>query len=197
MDLTHLGPMWSLVSRRAQCSGHYFSYFILMTSLATFNPTFVCLQTIVSCIVLLDLTMTPSCKMIYTVSSLLRWAATWQMRLNSKKSHILSISRQRNQSSPVYYLGTDVLSTVSSDTYQLCHLIWNGMNTFLIYALRQLGLLTLWGVIHIVVLRKLKIWSSLKPARPAGAHKNCPILPHCSWVWSIFSLQYRYNGQVW
>jgi len=88
-----------------------------MTSLATFNPTFVCLQTIVSCIVLLDLTMTPSCKMIYTVSSLLRWAATWQMRLNSKKSHILSISRQRNQSSPVYYLGTDVLSTVSFHTY--------------------------------------------------------------------------------
>jgi len=61
--------------------------------------------------------MTPSCKMIYTVSSLLRWAATWQMRLNSKKSHILSISRQRNQSSPVYYLGTDVLSTVSFHTY--------------------------------------------------------------------------------
>ena len=39
------------------------------------------------------------------------------MRFNSKKCHILSISRQRNKSSPVYYLGTDVLSTVSSHTY--------------------------------------------------------------------------------
>jgi len=37
------------------------------------------------------------------------------MRFNSKKLHILSISRQRNKSS-VYYLGTDVLSTVTSHT---------------------------------------------------------------------------------
>ena len=51
------------------------------------------------------------------ISSLLRWAETWQMRFNSKKCHILSISRQRNKSSPVYYLGTDVLSTVNSHTY--------------------------------------------------------------------------------
>jgi len=29
----------------------------------------------------------------------------------------LSISHQRNKSSPVYYIGTDVLSTVSSHTY--------------------------------------------------------------------------------
>ena len=36
---------------------------------------------------------------------------------NSKKCHILSISRQRNKSSPIYYLGTDLLSTVSSHTY--------------------------------------------------------------------------------
>jgi len=78
MDLSHLGPMWSRVSRRAQCSGHYFSYFILMTLLATFNPTFVCLQTIVSCVVLLHLKMTPvSCKMIYLLyfngQKLSRW----------------------------------------------------------------------------------------------------------------------------
>ena len=53
-------------------SGHsartinYFSYFILTTLLATFNPTFVCLQMTGSCIVLLHLKMTPvSCKMIY------------------------------------------------------------------------------------------------------------------------------------
>jgi len=47
----------------------------------------------------------------------LRMAETWQMRFTSKKCHILSISRQRNKSSPVYYLGTNVLSTVSSHTY--------------------------------------------------------------------------------
>ena len=45
------------------------------------------------------------------ISSLLKWAETWQMRFNSKKCHILSISRQRNKSSPVYYLGTDVQYT--------------------------------------------------------------------------------------
>jgi len=38
------------------------------------------------------------------------------MRFNSKKCHILFISRQRNKSS-VYYHGTDLLSTVSSHTY--------------------------------------------------------------------------------
>ena len=60
------GLMWSLVSNRTQCSGHYFSYFISMTLLATFNSIFVCLQTIASCTVLLDLRMIPvSCKMIY------------------------------------------------------------------------------------------------------------------------------------
>ena len=55
--------LWCLAG---QCSGHYFSYFILITLLATFSPIFVCLQTIASCTVLLDLRMTPvSCKMIY------------------------------------------------------------------------------------------------------------------------------------
>jgi len=52
-----------------------------------------------------------SCKLQNDISSLLRCAETWQMRFNSKKCHI------RNKSSPVYYLGTDVLSTVSSHTY--------------------------------------------------------------------------------
>ena len=88
-----------------------------MTLLATFNPTFVCLQTIVLCTVLLDLKMTPTCMLQNDISSRLRWAETRQMRFNSKKCLILSISRQRNKSSPVYYLGTDLLSTVSSHTY--------------------------------------------------------------------------------
>ena len=48
-----------------------------------------------------------SCKLQNDISSLLKWAETWQMRFISKKCHILSISRQRNKSSPVYYLGTD------------------------------------------------------------------------------------------
>jgi len=58
-----------------------------------------------------------SCKLQNDISSLLRWAETWQMRFNSEKCHILSITRQRNKFSSVYYLGTDVLSTVSSHTY--------------------------------------------------------------------------------
>ena len=58
-----------------------------------------------------------SCKLQNDISSLLRWAETWQMRFNSEKCHISSISRQRNKSSPVYYLGTDMLSNVSSHTY--------------------------------------------------------------------------------
>jgi len=53
------------------------------------------------------------CKLQNDISSLLKWAETWQMRFNSKKCHILSISHQCNKSSPVYYLGTDLLSTVS------------------------------------------------------------------------------------
>ena len=42
------------------------------------------------------------------------------------------------------------------------------------------------------------IWSSLKTgqADPAGTRKNCPRY-HCSWHWSIFSLQYRYNDHIW
>jgi len=58
-----------------------------------------------------------SCKLQNDISFLLKWAETWQMRFNSKKCHILSISHQCNKSSPVYYLGTDLLSTVSSHTY--------------------------------------------------------------------------------
>jgi len=37
--------------------------------------------------------------------------------------------------------------------------------------------------------------SSLKTG-PAGARKNRPRY-HCSWVWSIFSLQYQYNDNIW
>jgi len=101
-----------------------------------------------------------SCKLKNDISSLLRLAETWQMRFNSKKCHILSISRQRNKSSPVYYLGTDELSTVSSHTYLgitvSSDLKWHE-HEFQISALRQLGLSTLLGVIHIVVPRTLKI----------------------------------------
>jgi len=101
-----------------------------------------------------------SCKLKNDISSLLRLAETWQVRFNSKKCHILSISRQRNKSSPVYYLGTDELSTVSSHTYLgitvSSDLKWHE-HEFQISALRQLGLSTLLGVIHIVVHRTLKI----------------------------------------
>ena len=96
--------------------GHYFSYFILMTLLATFNPTFVCLQTIVSCIVLLDLNMTPvSCKMIYLLYLNGQKLGRWGLILRSA-TYCLSLVNVI-KSSPVYYLGTDFLSTVSSHTY--------------------------------------------------------------------------------
>ena len=97
------------------------------------------------------------CKLQNDIPSLLKWAETWQMRFNSKKCHILSISRQCNKSSPVYYLGTDVLSNASSHTYLgitvSSDLKWHEH----ISNIRQLGLSTLLGIIHIVVLRKLKI----------------------------------------
>jgi len=117
--------------------------------------------------------MTPvGCKMI---SSLLKWAETWQMRFNSKKCHILSISRQRNKSSPVYYLGTDLLNTVSSHTYLGITVSSDlkCMNIFLISALRQLGLLTLFSVIHIVVSKKIIAIQLVCLTNLAG----CP----CSW----------------
>jgi len=119
MDLSHpgpIGPIWSRVSHRAQCSGHYSSYFILMTLLATFNPPFVCLQTIVSCITLLDLKMTPvSCKMIYLLYLNGQKLGRWGLILRSA-THYLSLINV-STSSPVYYLGTHLLSTVSSHTY--------------------------------------------------------------------------------
>ena len=61
-----------------------------------------------------------SCKLQNDISSLLKWAETWQMRFNCKKCYILSISRQHDKSSPVYYLGTDLLNTVSSHTWHNC-----------------------------------------------------------------------------
>ena len=101
-----------------------------------------------------------SCKLQNDISSLLRWAETWQMRFNNcKKCHILSISRQRHKSSPVYYIGTDVLSTVSSHTYLgitvSSDLKWHEHISNM--CLKATRFSTLLGVIHIVVLRKLKI----------------------------------------
>jgi len=92
IDLSHLGPMWSLVSRRAQCSGHYFSYFISMALLATFNQIFVCLQTIASCTVLLDLTMTPvSCKMIYLLCLDGQKLGRWDLIIVRSATYCLSL----------------------------------------------------------------------------------------------------------
>ena len=44
-----------------------------------------------------------SCKLQNDISSLLRWAETWQMRFNFEKCHILSISHYRLEFPPTSY----------------------------------------------------------------------------------------------
>ena len=51
------------------------------------------------------------------IDKLFSWAAVWQMQFNSKKCHILSITRQRSKSATTYTLGTEVLSQVDSYPY--------------------------------------------------------------------------------
>ena len=51
------------------------------------------------------------------INKLLLWSRTWQMSFNSKKCHILSISRKRNKPVLDYRLGQDNLAVVSSYPY--------------------------------------------------------------------------------
>jgi len=56
----------------------------ITTLLGTFNPIFICLQTIVSCSILLDLNMTPvSCKMIYLLNLNGQKLGRWGLILRS------------------------------------------------------------------------------------------------------------------
>ena len=49
------------------------------------------------------------------INQLLSWASVWQMQFNSKKCHILSITRQRSRPTTTYTLGAEILFRV--DTY--------------------------------------------------------------------------------
>ena len=44
-------------------------------------------------------------------------------------------------------------------------------------------------------LHEITVKPKNRPA-PAGTRKYCPRY-HCSWLWSNFSLQYRYNDHIW
>ena len=51
------------------------------------------------------------------INQLLSWASVWQMQFNSKKCHILSITRQRSRPTTTYTLGAEILSPVDSYPY--------------------------------------------------------------------------------
>ena len=48
------------------------------------------------------------------INQLLSWASIWQMQFNSKKCHILSITRQKSRPTATYTLGVETLSRVDS-----------------------------------------------------------------------------------
>jgi len=48
------------------------------------------------------------------------WASAWQMKFNSSKCHIMSITRKRNKFVAKYNLGESQLSRVDSYPYLLC-----------------------------------------------------------------------------
>jgi len=51
------------------------------------------------------------------ITRLYNWSLTWQMVFNTKKCHILSISRKRDRPTITYTLGTEKLSVVESYPY--------------------------------------------------------------------------------
>lgn len=51
------------------------------------------------------------------INRLFSWATIWQMQFNSKKCHILSITKQKSKPSNIYKLGADTLSRVDSYPY--------------------------------------------------------------------------------
>ena len=51
------------------------------------------------------------------IDKLFSWATAWQMQFNSKKCHILAITKQKSKPTTVYTLGTDTLSRVDSYPY--------------------------------------------------------------------------------
>jgi len=53
----------------------------------------------------------------HDIDTLHSWSSVWQMKFNSQKSHIMSITRQRSKPTSSYRLGTDTLSRVESHPY--------------------------------------------------------------------------------
>jgi len=51
------------------------------------------------------------------ITRLYNWSLTWQMVLNTKKCHFLSISRKRDRPTITYTLGTEKMSVVESYPY--------------------------------------------------------------------------------
>ena len=51
------------------------------------------------------------------IDKLFNWSVAWQMKFNTAKCHILSITRQRNKVKPTYTLNSDTLTNVDSYPY--------------------------------------------------------------------------------
>ena len=51
------------------------------------------------------------------IDRLFNWSVAWQMKFNTAKCHILSITRQRNKVRPTYTLNSDTLSDVDGYPY--------------------------------------------------------------------------------
>ena len=60
---------------------------------------------------------TDSVKLQEDINKLYSWSLTWQMSFNTKKCHILSISRQRLRPVTAYKIGPDYLTPVDSYPY--------------------------------------------------------------------------------
>ena len=86
-----------------------------MTSPLVSNPRYVSLQmtAFYTMKFTLLLTLLP-CNTILTLHS---WAIKWQTQFNSKKCHILSLTRKRYKPIVIYHLGSEVLSQVDSYPY--------------------------------------------------------------------------------
>jgi len=88
-----------------------------MTSRTIFLPRFVCLQTTASSTGKSGRPVIVHHVLQQDITRLYNWSLTWQMVFNTKKCHILSISRKRDRPTITYTLGTDKLSVVESCPY--------------------------------------------------------------------------------
>ena len=73
---------------------------------------------------------TESVKLQEDINRLYFWSLTWHMSFNTKKCHILSISRQRLKPVTAYKIGPDHLTAVDSypASESLSHLTYDGIS---------------------------------------------------------------------